>query len=144
MSGWNPPIFGELSKTGKGPFEVIFETSYLDIGYPIRPKDIKPGNGTVGKFGKHEVEAAAFDLLMFFKDRGFWSGFSISEILLFFEREKLDSRQRHRARPFFGLIGAWYDDGGLGSFKIPPTYFVLFPDGKYYPTDLFIEACAAE
>lgn len=144
MSGWNPPVFGRLSVAGKDSFKVIFETSRLNVKYLIRPEDIKPRYGVVGKFDKHEVKKAAFDLLMFFKDRGFWSGFSISEILLFFEREKLDSRQKGETYPFFGLIGVWYDDGGLGSFKIPPAYFVLFPDGKYRPTDLFVEACAAE
>ncbi len=65
-------------------------------------------------FGKHEVEDAAIKLIEFFVARknGEWSTFTFKELHDFYVDHRYNPNEM-----LFGLMGPWYDDGGLGCVR---------------------------
>jgi hypothetical protein len=108
--------------------------------YPVRPDDIldRDKGGMLSTFGKHEVEVSADRLVKFFKSRGYWCGFTIDEVVKFYQ-----SRDWNPSLIFFGLIGAWYDDAMLiEDWSVPSTvYIAIDTNGLHYVTDKFVEKC---
>lgn len=129
------------TRHGTGKVNLIAEKPGEPAGHVVRPEDIdaSPGEfstGAVGSFGKHEVEAAAGNLVRFFQMRDGWVKFSIPELVEFAKLDGFDPK-----RVLFGLTGPWEDSGGLGSIKEAPPYVIALSDGSYCITDLFIDRC---
>ena len=102
--------------------------------YSIRPEDITDMKGT---FGKHEVEASAERILVFFKERGYWCECSLDELTRFFDRLGWNPDSM-----FFGLLGGWYNDGGMGHWEVPRhTYFIFDKRGGCAVTNHFVDVC---
>lgn len=103
------------------------------------PRDIaRRDSGAVkGGFGKYEVEEVAGRLVSFFEEKGFWSEFSIEELGDFYRQRGWDPNTM-----LFGLLGPWYDDGALGSFRQFEPLIVYSPDGKMVVTERFIARCS--
>ncbi len=84
----------------------------------LQPKDItKPPY----VFGKHEVEDAAIKLLEFFviEKRGEWQPFTFFELHIFYNARRYNPNEM-----LFGLMGPWYDDGGIGSMREGNAYVI--------------------
>jgi len=128
-------------KQDNGTYRVLSES---DDGarFPIRPAEIpnlsEHAAGLLNTFGKTEVEKRAERLVHFFVLRGRWCSFTLEELLRFYE-----SRGWNPATPFFGLAGAWFDDGGMGRWAEPDDVFITCDSsGNYFVTDRFVERCA--
>ncbi|MEK7628775.1 MAG: hypothetical protein AAB421_05185 [Patescibacteria group bacterium] len=106
----------------------------------IRPRDItvRP-RCSAGRFGKCETEIAAGRLVLFFKQRGYWSAFTTAELRAFSVEKGLLGEKEDL---LFGLTGFWLDDGVLSFRYVGDTYIVLLPDGTCAITEKFIEQCA--
>jgi hypothetical protein len=107
----------------------------------VHPREIQlrdTGATSIGTFNKNEVEISAGHLISFFQARGKWCGFTISDLVRFY-----DERGWDRNVMFFGLMGTWYDDGALGSWKnqYGETWIVQDPRGNMFVTGEFIERC---
>ena len=114
-------------------FTVFYEDKSFGLYAETRPKQIEL-DSVFGKFGKHEVEASAKNLLAFFHKKDRWASFSFQELTDFCKESGFNPSQM-----LFGLLGPWYDDGGLGSIRIPPDpYFVMNVDGRLCVTSNFI------
>ncbi|MEK7182349.1 MAG: hypothetical protein AAB679_01175 [Patescibacteria group bacterium] len=103
------------------------------ILYQVRPKDIEIMNdGSVGHFGKQEIEEAAGNLMKFFKKQTRWVSFEMSDLKEFLGKEK-----SKKSELLYGLCGDFYDDDDM---RTAPLYIVRV--GKeYFITDLFINQC---
>jgi hypothetical protein len=109
--------------------------------HPIRPDDFNFSNHNTplsSVFGKSEVEQSAGKLIQFFQSRGRWCEFTIDELRRFYELKGWNYNSA-----FFGLTGAWYDDGGLaGGWAMPKETYLAFDDsGKAFVTAAFVERC---
>ncbi len=121
------------------PFKPIIESASMTM-CPVRPDDFVFIHGNVlgGTFGKTEVETTARRLIEFFQLRCCWCEFTIDELGRFYKLKGWDPNAM-----FFGLMGAWYDDGGMGGWALPQhTYLCVDGHGKYCITDKFIDQCA--
>ncbi len=115
-------------------FKPVIEDEESENKFP-KPAQIFDLTGT---FGKAEVEWSAMHLIEYFKLRGAWTTFTIAELTRFYEMKGWNSNTM-----FFGLLGGWYDTGGMGGLAAPRRiYLVCLPDGKWCVTDKFIERCA--
>lgn len=121
---------------GTGRVHCVIETPGESKQHILRPEDVDTSGGQVGRFGKCEVEIVAANLVRFFQLRGGWVTFSLPELIFFYKLQGLDPRQA-----LFGLLGPWYDDGGLGTIREGIPYLVALPNGNYCVTGLFIEQC---
>jgi hypothetical protein len=124
----------------EAPFKAVIEASKTDRRYPIGPDDFDLDNADTlaSTFGKSEVEATAERLIRFFQMRGYWCEFTIDELTRFYKLKDWDPNPM-----FFGLMGAWFDDGGMCGWGTPKeTYLAVDVHGKYCVTDLFIIRCA--
>lgn len=116
-------------------FTVFSEDSSFGLHADIRPKQIEL-DSLLGKFGKYEVEESAKNLLAFFHKKDRWDSFSFQELTDFCKESGFNP-----SLMLFGLLGAWYDDGGLGSIRIPhDPYFLMGMDGRLRVTSNFINA----
>ncbi|MDI6734552.1 MAG: hypothetical protein QMD50_03665 [Patescibacteria group bacterium] len=108
------------------------------VDYPVRPEDIDISRGLSNTFGKHEVEAAAVNLVIYCKARRCgWCPFSLSDFLQFSKKAGFDPNM-----VFFGLLGPWQDDAILvGGIRESFPCLVLGADGLYYITDVFVKKC---
>lgn len=107
--------------------------------FSIRPHQIPPR--LLGTFGKCEVENSARNLLAFFQERGYWTGFTTQELQRFYEGQKWNSDT-----PFWGLLGAWFDDGMSSMCWREPhdVYIAIGEHGEYFITEAFIRRCASQ
>ena len=108
--------------------------------FTIRPEEItlrEYGETQLSTFGMAEAEEAAGRLVSFFQSKGRWCAFTAGELVDFYRSRGWDEK-----RMLYGLIGAYMHQSGIG-FRLcqPPTYIVLFSDGKYCVTDLFVMRC---
>src|SRR3989344_1231231 len=94
---------------------VVVSDIYATVKYSIQTEDIiidEYSLAVCGGFGKHEVEVTAGRLIHFFRHKGGWCLFTISELADYYKMMCWSPE-----RMFFGLMGAWYDDGGFGSWR---------------------------
>lgn len=126
-----------------GRFFRVIDEQWPMPPYPVRPSNITVSEiGTVGFFGKCEVEGAAGDLVRFFQERGRWCSFSYDELAAFYRQKGLLTR-----RILFGLHGVWEDNGMIWTvmkrspYFTPPIYVIHCADYRLRVTDLFIEQC---
>lgn len=111
-----------------------------EASFYIRPDDFDLSSPAVllGTFGKSEVEQTVWRLLKFFQLRGYWCDFTIDELTRFYHHQGWNPNQM-----FFGLMGGWFDDGMLFSYKHPLGVFLACdPNGQYRVTREFLERCA--
>ena len=109
--------------------------------HEIRPDDIRMeehSDSILGTFGKCEVERSAGRLVRFFQSKGRWCNFTFSELARFYEQNNWDLNEM-----LFGLMGVWYDDGGLGGWRISQS-FVGHTGSKLCVSDMFIKRCAGK
>ena len=104
--------------------------------FPIRPREIDTKK-IVG-FGKHEVEKAAERLISFFQNKGYWGSFTLEALFSFYQ-----SKGWSINNAFFGLMGAWYDDGDFSNHwrEASDVFLAMNPLEEYCVTDRFIERC---
>lgn len=110
--------------------------------HPIQPCDIpnlSPSDyGLLQTFGKIEVERAAERLVHFFVQQGCWCRFTLPQLLSFYMKHGWSINS-----PFFGLMGAWFHDGGMMGWVEPLDVFIACDDkGHYFVTDRFVERCS--
>jgi len=107
----------------------------------IRPEDIKLRKPiSAGRFGKYEVEVAAGQLVKFFQMRNYWTNFTLPELIEFYRIMEWDLDLM-----LFGLLGAWFDDGGaMGGARVSPAYTLQVSDGTFCITEKFILRCMEE
>lgn len=118
-------------------FEIVVETA-TNKHYVIRPSDIYVGIGCLlSSFGAAEIEQEAERLVRFFQRRGFWSGFQLEELVLFYHEQGWKPEEA-----LCGLAKPWFDDWN-GWVPAAKPYVVQDSDGQYFVTNLFIERCKA-
>lgn len=125
-------------------FRVLDESRLESVKYPIQPADIivsgSGSSGLRGTFGNMEVERSAEHLVHFFIRHGYWCHFRLDELERFYR-----GRGWSTNAPFFGLMGAWFNDGGMMSWCEPLDVFIACAsDGTYCVTDRFVERCASK
>lgn len=112
-------------------------TEQSSIDPAVRPDQIKiSAIGTVGKFGKCEVEVAAAQLVQYFQSRGQWEPFTLQQLMTFYQLKGWDLNLF-----LFGLLGYWFDEGDSGSVHCPQEYIIQFPNGEFEVTELFKKIC---
>lgn len=86
----------------------------------LQPKEIVTSLGFGYAFGKHEVEVSAERLIdyLVFRGQG-WESFSLSHMMRYYE-----ARLWNPDEVLFGLIGPYYDDGGMGRVQEPKAWLV--------------------
>lgn len=106
--------------------------------FHIRPEDFDLSEPLLNTFGKAEIEWAAKKLLAFFQSRGYWFGFTLEEMFIFYKEKGWNP-----SLAFFGLMGGWYDDATLfgGWAQAADIYIAVGADGTHYVTDKFVERC---
>ena len=89
-------------------------------------------------FGKCEVEETAGHLIAFFQAKGAWGSFKLDELAEFYRSKGWDPNNM-----FFGLVGAWFDDGGLSMcwVECPKPYIAFDGVGSCYVTEEFVKQC---
>ena len=105
----------------------------------IKPQDIPTKDFSfTGRFGKAEVEDAACKLVQFlqYKSMRTWVSFTFSELAQFYERNDWNPDTM-----LFGLMGLWYDDGGIGSIKSAHPNIIHYGDALRV-TEAFVNRCA--
>lgn len=115
--------------------------------HSVRPGDfnLKSADTLASTFGKAEVERAAKNLIHFCQRRGGWYPFTIEELIAFYKEMGENPRLI-----FFGLVGAWEDNGMLAQLSGNPwheprvPYLALGANGMYYVTERFIQQCIRE
>ncbi len=115
--------------------------------YPIRQSDfdLASADTMASTFGKHEVEKAAANIIRFCQRRGGWYPFTVEELIAFYKEVGENPRFI-----FFGLLGAWEDDGMLAQlsesrWRQPRgQYIAIGCDGMYRVTESFIKRCKRE
>ena len=122
-------------------FRVIVEESKDLKRESLRPEHIKVSKtNTTGFFGRFETEYAAGRLIKFFQSKGYWSSFTIEELVEFGKKNNISTDGI-----FDGLFGYWCDDSlqfipKSNPWREAPPYIVS--GGKeLLITDLFISAC---
>lgn len=122
----------ETSKESNDP-EGTRKGSILNLRKDIKPRDIEP-ESVFGKFGKHEVEQAAKNLLEFFQVSDRWDPFSFENLCYYYRQADLDP-----SMILFGLICSWVDNSGFGSIRrLEEDLIVMNSDGTLSITDEFI------
>jgi hypothetical protein len=109
------------------------------ITVPISPSDINAEAVEVRFGGKHEVGKTAANLIRFFQRRGSWRSFTMKELIHFYATY---AKEMNPDMAFFGLMGPWADNGGVGEIHESPPYIVQLWDGHYFVTELFVMECA--
>ncbi|MCK9187183.1 MAG: hypothetical protein M0Q27_01150 [Candidatus Colwellbacteria bacterium] len=101
--------------------------------FHIRPEDIPDEN--ICRFGKAEVESAVKNLLGFFKAKGYWSPFTVTELYEYSKEAGFDPNGM-----LAGLIGYWTDeeDTPLICFRGPAHYLIMGEQGNFYASKLLI------
>lgn len=123
-------------------FKLVDEDDGLPSPLRIFPSQVfihntGPADG-VGRFGKHEVEVTAGRLCAFFQRRGNkWSSFTVAELISFYREQGWPTDD-----PLFGLNGVWFDDGGMGAYRVPAEVYLASDGTKFFVTNKFIERCA--
>jgi hypothetical protein len=105
----------------------------------IRPEDVKLDScgAVAGVFGKYEVEISAGRLVQYFRyRRKGWTYVSLTELRDFYQQNHWDWN-----RMLFGLMGAWWDDGGAGSI-VEGVDCLVYVNDALYPTKEFVSRCA--
>lgn len=117
------------------PFEIVTETDG-NRHYPVRPSDIYVGPGCLlSTFGASEIEDHAERLVRFFQRQGFWSGFRLEDLELFYKENgwKPDEALEGLAKPWYHDFSGWIDPAR--------PYVVQDSAGTYFVTNLFIACC---
>jgi len=119
------------------PFVVVAETA-TNRNYAVRPSDIRVGPGCLlSSFGAAEIEREAERLVQFFQRYGFWFGFRLEDLVLFYREQGWNE-----CDVLCGLAKPWFHD--LGGWVQPAKpYVVQDSSGLYFVTSLFIERCRA-
>jgi hypothetical protein len=101
--------------------------------FHIRPEDIPDGN--IFRFGKAETECAVGNLLGFFKEKGYWASFTISELYEYSKRVGFDPDGM-----LAGLIGYWVDEEGTLFMRFcgPSSYLFMGERGNLYVNRLLV------
>lgn len=126
-----------LPKKSEPGFRVLNEVASFKT-FKIRPEDFDLSQPLLNTFGKAEIEWAAKKLLVFFQSRGYWFGFTLQEMIIFYNAKGWNPNLA-----FFGLMGGWYDDATFvgGWVETSDVYIAIGADGTYYVTDKFVEKC---
>lgn len=91
------------------------------------------------RLSKHEVEEAARHLVNFFCVLGGWKPFSLQQLSAFFFTQNIENSDSGAA--LFGLIGAWLDDGGMGSICSAPNppFIIQVSQSNFAVTRAFVK-----
>lgn len=95
----------------------------------------------VGNFGKKEIEVNAGGIIRYFRERGKWEPFDVSDLKAFYKRTSWPVIIDGRHNIFYGLAGDWFDDGSFRA-REDPRFLRLCSDGSCMVTDRFILRCA--
>ena len=105
----------------KGVLRHTPEPERLNFG----PNDVDLSNGLCSTFGKGEVESAAEHLIEYLQEKGenkWW--FTFGGLYLYYYNNNLNSDEM-----LFGLLGPWFDDGGMMHFREDGFYIVNWGSG---------------
>jgi hypothetical protein len=97
---------------------------------------IKSGRLARIAFGKCEVEEAVRLLVEFLAEADEWKGFTLEELGRF-----CNKKGKSAGEALFGLVSAWYDDGGFGCMRsaMEPPYIIQLDAKHFAVTTTFIE-----
>jgi hypothetical protein len=90
----------------------------------FKPSDVDLSNDLCSTFGKCEVETAAAHLIEYLRENGDTWHFKFSGLYVYYYNHQLNSDEM-----LFGLLGPWFDDGGLMSFRKDGFYIVNWGSG---------------
>ncbi len=116
----------------KSPVPIIEHETRLVSKF--RPHDVNLSSldSLACTFGKSEVESTAENLIKFFQKRDVWHLFRLEDYVAFCKEEGFRGG-------LFGLMGAWFDDGGMGEFSgYYEDFLISFPDGTICITEAFL------